>query len=347
MATLSTTTAFTRKLLRWTAIIVGAALGLMLLFRIAVFIKNQIAPPAPPTVSFGKLPKVSFPQTQTVKTLSYSIDTVTGALPVFSDRSTVYKTLSSSPDLLALDKATRKVSAVGFGKPGAPVSEGVYQWLMTDQGLSKKIVLNIFSGDFNLSSAFLTDPQVLSANNLPNQTAALNLAQNFLSNMSSQPDDIDMAKTSTKLLSIKNGTLTQATSLSNTQIVQVSFFQKDLGGLPIVYSDATASIINVFVAGGSSSPQVVRADFFHQNIASESATYPIINASQAFDKLKNGDAYIASYDGVNQKISINKVMLAYYLSDQPQAYVIPVVVFKGNSGFTAYAWAIKEEWIQK
>lgn len=346
MATLSSTTTWTRKIIKWTGITLGLIFAALIIFRIAEFVKNQFTPPPPPTVSFGKLPQIAFPHSQTDKALSYSIDTITGALPVFPDRVNVFKTIDPAPDLLALDKATEKVRAAGFDTMPTQVSEGVYQWSKEDSELPRKMVFNIFSSDFNISSPFLSDPKVLSANNLPNETAAINTAQNFLSNMSSLPEDLDLGKTQATLFSIKNGALAPSTSLSGTHVVLVSFFQKSLNDLPIVYPNPNSSTMNVLVSGGQRAPQIVKVDFFHQNIASESATYPIITSQVAFDKLKNGEVYVASYDGVSDKVSIKDVYLGYYLEDQMQAYVMPVVVFKGNNGFTAYTSAIKDDWIQ-
>ncbi len=348
MLTLSKATAATKSFFRWAAIGIGSILLLLILFRVFTAVKDKITPPAPPTVSFGKLPAITFPASQTNKNLSYSIDTVTGALPVFPDRESVFKTSKPLPDLLALDKTSSKISAAGFNGQPIQISDGLYQWTGADQnsGLSKKIIFDIFLGNFNLTSAYLSDSAVLSSSNLPNQTEAINKAQALLSSMRVLPNDVNLEKSQTSLFSIKNGTLIPATSLSNTQVVQVSFFQNDLNGIPVVYPNPNSSTINVFVGGGPSDPQVVKIDFFHQNIASESATYPILSSSQAYERLKNGDAYIASFDG-KDSVSINKVSLGYYLSDQNQDYVLPVVVFQGNNGFTAYVSAVSDSWIQK
>lgn len=348
MATLSSVTTLTKTLLKLLGIGIVAILTLLIIYRLFVFVKDKITPPPPPTVSFGKLEKINFPKSKTNETLSYSIDTLTGALPVFPDRANVYETVKPSPDLLALDKATKEMNSIGFNGANTQISETLYQWTEnnSNSSLERKIVYDIFSRDFNLSSTFLFDSKVLAGNNLPNETAAINTAQNFLSNLSSFPEDIDTGKTITTLLSIKNGILIPEISLSNTQIVRVSFFQKNLGELPVVYKEPNFSNINIFVGGGDSSPQIVKADFFHHTIASKSATYPLITSTSAFDKLKKGDAYIASFNGEDKKISINEIFLAYYLSDQAQNHVMPVVVFKGNNDFTAYVSAIKDEWIQ-
>lgn len=347
MASLSSTTQLTRLALKWLGIGIVATLGILILFRIGIFIKSQITPPPPPNTSFGKLPQIKFPPTSSKNNSSYTINTLTGSLPVFSDRAYVYEILDDEPQLLALSNTSSRLSNIGFEEDPTPISDTTYEWIQNDESskLPKKIIFDIFSGDYNLSSPFLSDSSVLSANNLPNQTAAIEIAKSFMSSISPIPDDIDFEKTKTNILAIKNGRLEQATSLSNTQVVKVSFLQRDLNGIPVIYSDPNSSTANVFVSGGPTSPQVVKADFFHQSIASSSATYPIISANQAFDKLKKGEAFITNALS-DDKISINKVFLAYYISDQKQKYAMPVVVFMGE-GFSAYVSAIVDSWIQK
>jgi len=349
MLTLSNATSWTKTLAKWGGISFVAILILLALFRVGGYVKKMFVPPPAPTVSFGKLPQISFPESVFTKSLSYSIDTITGALPSLPDRESVYKTESQEPNLLALDAASKKVQSVNFDGQGRKLSEELYQWSSSDKApdISKKIVFNIFSSNFNLSSTFLTNPQVAQGNNLPNETAAKNAADNFLSNLSSMPADLDSGKTSTTLLSIKDSTLVSATSLSSTQIIRVDFFQKDLNGIPIVYPRAKSSTMNVYVGGGNNNPQVVQADFFHQNISSSSATYSILTAQEAFSKLKKGEAYIASYDGFSQEIVIKKVYIAYFLGEEKQDFVTPVVVFEADKGFTAYISAIRDEWVKK
>lgn len=347
MATLSSTTQMTRTILKWLGILISTTLVLMIIFRIASFIKSQITPPPPPNAAFGKLPPITFPANSSKESLSFSINTLTGSLPVLPDRAFAYKTIENKPQLLALSNASDKLSAIGFRDNPISISPNVYQWSATDQdsNLPKKISLDIFSGNFNLSSPFLSDSNVLSSNNLPNQTAAINAASSFLSSLESFPSDIDTNKNSAFLMAIKNGRLEATSSLSSTQVIRVSFFQKDLNGIPIVYPNPDSSTMNIYVSGGPSTPQIVRADYFHQEIASSSATYPIISANDAFTKLKNGNAYIINDSG-KDNISISKVFLAYYVSDQNQAYVMPIVVFLGE-GFTGYVSAVKDAWIQK
>lgn len=347
MMTLSRATFLTKTIVKWSTIVVVSIVLIMALFRIGTAIKQRLAPtpPPPPTVAFGKLPTIEFPQNAGGEQSSFSLDTLTGTLPSFPDRAKVYKMAPSKPDLLALQKAKQKISRVGFISSPARLSENIYQW--TDSTpITRKISLNIFSSDFNLSSSFLSNQTIISGINLPDQNSAKGIAQSFLSDMSSFPNDIDSNKTTASLFSIKNYTLVSATSLSSAQIIKVDFFQKDIDKMPIYYPHANTSSMNIFVGGGENQAQVVKMDFSHQSISNDFATYPIKTSSEAFSELKNGKAYIASYpnDG-SSNISIKDAFIGYYIGEKKQDYLMPVIIFTGDHDFFAYVSAIKGEWI--
>lgn len=345
MLTLNQATSKTRSALKWGGVIFLVFFLIFLIFKIGIALKQTFfpTPPAPPTVSFGKLPSIVFPNNVSDKNFNYSLNTVTGILPTFQDRINVYKMVPISPDLLALKKAISKVSSVGFTNPELPVSAKVYQW--NDNGpLNRSLTMDIFSTDFALSSTFISDPIVQSAINLPDETTAINTAESFLSTMSSFSDDIDNTKTKTLLFSIKNNTLTTATSVSNSQVIEVDFFQKDINKLPIYYPKAVGSTMNVLVVGGKDQPQVAQINFSHQTVSDQSATYPIKTAQDAYSLLKQGQGYIASYFGSSTDISIKNVFLAYYIGDRKQDYLFPIAVFEGDNGFFAYVPIITDVW---
>ncbi len=346
MPTLSQAAAESRVILKWGGIILAVLIIILLVFRGGAALRKALfpTPPAPPTVSFGKLPLVIFPSNVSDKDFNYSLDTVTGALPTFPDRIKVYKMSPIPPDLLALKKAKSKVSSVGFTNPELPVSAKVYQW-NSDDPLNRSITMDIFSTDFALSSTFISDPVVTSAINLPDPQTAIATGQEFLSSMSSFPDDIDTTKTKTLLFSINNNTLTPATSVSNSRVIEVDFFQKDINGLPIYYPKAVNSTMNVLVVGGRDHPQVAQVNFSHQSVSDESGTYPIKTAKEVYDLLKQGRGYIASYFGVATDISIKNVFLAYYIGDKKQQFLFPIAVFQGDNGFFAYVPVVTDEWI--
>ena len=348
MLTLSQATSETRSILKWGGVIILLLFFAFLVFRLGSYFKDKFfpTPPPAPTVTFGKLPVIVFPNNSSDKNFSYSLDTVSGTVPVFPDTLKVYKMVSNPPDLLALQKAKSKVGSVGFNSSEIPVSNRVYQW--NDNGpLNKTITMDIFSSNFSLSSDFISDPIVQAAGNLPDPNGSITVAQTFLSTMDSLPNDIDPSKTQTFLFSINNSTLTTATSISNAQVIEVDLFQKDIDELPIYYPRAVNSTMTLLVVAGQDQPQVAQVNYYHQSISGTNSTYPIKTAQQAYDELKQGKGYIASYFGKSDYISIKNVSLGYYIGDKKQDYLIPIAVFEGNDGFFAYVPLVSDEWINK
>lgn len=343
MVTLHKATEETRLLIKWAAILLGIIFLLIFVIRIAGVIKEYFfpTPPQPPTLLFDKLPKVVFKEVPYLKKLTYSLDTLSGELPKFPSQLPVYKIVQPEPSLLAKDKAQEKVSQLGFTQPEIPLSETLYQWNEQNYPF-RRLTLNILSYNFDLTSSFLYDPQVLSPKVSPNETNALEKAQSFLSTVSNYSEGLNLQKTKTTLLSIKNAQLKEATSLSDAKLVRVDFYQKDVDKYPVYYPHPPFSAINFLVSNGN----IVEAHGWYHKIDPNFATYPIKSAEQAFDLLKKGEASIVSYFGYATNVSITNVFLGYYLEDNDQDYAMPSIVFEGDNGFFAYVSAVSDEWIQ-
>lgn len=346
MPTLNEVAFETKSIFKWGAIGLACIFLLYLLVRGGFAIKDALYPtkPAPPTVAYGKLPPIQFPTSKNDGNYSYSIDTLTGILPNFSDRVKIFKMIPPEADLLALKNTQETVGKIGFISQPVKISKDIYQW--GDNGkIARTLTYNLLTDDFSLTTSYLTDPNVLKANNLPNTDDAKDLSKSFLDNLGSFPNDIDTTKTKTSLLSISNGTLFQTTSLSSAQVIQVYFFQADIDKTPIYYPDPNTSTMTVAVAGGETLPQIVNANFFHQTVSDSSETYPLKTAQEAFDELKSGGGYIGAYDGNKKDISITNVFLAYYIGETEQNYLMPIIVFEGQDNFIAYVSAVKDEWL--
>lgn len=349
MITLHNATEGTKSLLKWAAITGVSLFFIVFLYRIAVNIKEYFypTPPPPPTVSFGKLPAINFPIQLNTKAFNYSIDTLSGNLPNLGDRAKVYKILSIEPNLLALKKTQERVTQIGFPEKSRRISDTLYEWKESSTPF-KRIVFDIQSSNFTLSSEFINDSTVLSSKNLPTEEEAKTFSKAFLTKLSLFPNDIDESKTKTSLLSISNSSVTPATSLSKTNIIRVDFFQKDIEKTPILYPKSPYSTISIFVASAAFQNQVVEGHFFHQEVDTKnSATYPIKTAKEALEELKKGKAYIASLPSSNtDQVSIKNVFIGLYMEDKEQEYLMPIIVFEGNDGFYAYTSAVKDNWIK-
>lgn len=347
MLTLHKITQLSQTFVKWTSIILGGFLLIYLLIRIGTAVKEYFYPTPlpPPTVSFGKLPSLQFPPDATDKKLTYGINTLTGTLPTFLDRASVYKTFSPSPNLLALQRARERVASAGFSYNETPLSSTLYQW--NDLSFTKKLTFDILTYNFDLTSNFLLDPETSQNKNVPTEKKAIEIAQTLFSTLSFIPPDIDSTKTKTTLLSVENGIIVKASSFSKANLIRVDFFQKDINELLVFYPHPPTSNINALVTSEKRDREIAEAHFFYQSIIQEnSATYPIKTAAEALEELKQGEGFIASYFGTESNININNVSLGYYAPDKLSVYILPVIVFEGNNGFFAYVSAIKNEWVE-
>lgn len=344
MATLNKTKKETQTVLKWG----GISLAIIFLFfmgiRFLTLVKDFLTPPPPPQASFGKLPSIPFPK-QVKENISYSLDTLTGFLPNFSDRAKIYKITAGPPTLLGLDKTREKVTQIGFTSPGTQISEDTYQWIDQTSSLQRRITMNIFSSDFVLSSSYLITQSLETFSGPDEKNRTIETAKSFLSNMALSPQDIDENKTKTTLYAIRESALIPTSKITNAKIVKVDFFQKDLNGLPIYYDKGISSIIDFLIGKENNEMKVVGARFSHKNISKTSSTYAIKTASQAFSELKKGKAYIAYKPANTVEFIIKKISLGYYIGEDKQEFLMPVVVFEGNDDFIAYVSAVRDEWI--
>ena len=346
MLTLSDASYDTKEILKWGGLFIAGLVVFIVLIRIVLIVKEAIfpTPPPKPTISFGKLTPQVFPSNITDQKLTYSINTLSGSFPNFSNQAKVFRITAYTPDLLGLSKAGNMAAQAGFTQGPNKISDTLFQWTDPNTAdITRNIRINIVNYNFNISSNYLSNRSNIQGG-IPNQNKAINDAQGVLTSLNSLPSDIDQTKTQTTLLSIKNGSLVAATSFSDADAIQVVFHQQDVDNLPIFYEKPDSSNINALVGIND---KIVEANYIHQAVSDEFSTYPLKTAQQAFADLQQGKGYIASYWGSSQNVAINNVLLAYYIGSEPQAYLMPIVVFEGDNGFVAYVPAVTDGWINK
>lgn len=344
MPTLSQTTALTKKILIFGG---GGLLAIILLFflsRGGITLYNTLFPKPgpPPEAAFNTLPAVIFPESTVQGKFSYSLDTVTGSLGNFPDRAKVFKTVPKEPNLLSLQDTQSLLRRSRFTFNQTRLNDTTYSWNETLR-IDKRLTINIVSKDFEIVSNFLTYPD-LAAIGAVDQENATGAVTSFLSTLNLFPLDIDLLKTKIDLLKVVDGELVAATSPSDAQVARVDLYQADIEKMPIMYPNPPHSTMH-FLVGGKNTNEIMEAIFNHQTIGQESSTYPIISVNDAYTILKKGNAYIGSYFGSEKDITIKEVFLGYYLGEQKQQYLMPIYVFEGKDGFSAYVSAIKNDWI--
>ncbi|MBI2028342.1 MAG: hypothetical protein HYT07_01910 [Candidatus Levybacteria bacterium] len=341
MPSLNSTKARVLEIIRKGAIVLLVLLLLFILIKALTPLKNIIFPDSSsiPKIAFGKLPAISFPEGSENRNFTYTLDTITGLLPKLPSTIKVYKIVPTVPNLLALQRTQDKIRGIGFAKEGTQISKDSYQWV--EESPPKTITIDIFSSDFTFSTPFMNSQFLETFENSNELNEATEEARSFLAAMSLFPKDIGDEKTKTAQFSIINNSLTPATSISSTNIVRVDFFQKNIDNLPIYYKGGLTSSINLLVGKEQNMLKVVEAHYSYKEISSDSSTYGIKTASEAFIQLKQGKAYIASYPQENE-ISIKNVSLGYYADESE--YLMPVIIFQGVN-FIAYVSGVRDEWI--
>jgi len=196
-----------------------------------------------------------------------------------------------------------------------------------------------------LTSNYIAESSLQFFGGSDEQQNVIGSAKLFLSDISLFPQDIDEKKITTALYSIEKGTLVPITNLTQAKIIRVDFFQKNLDSFPIYYETGIGSTLRLLIGKEDKNLKVVEARNFHKNISETSSTYAIKSASQAFLELKQGKTFIASNPENNVEVTITKVMLGYYIGEDDQKFLMPVVVFEGDNNFVAYVSAVKDEWI--
>lgn len=347
MLTLSNASNDTKEILKWGGLIIAGLVILVVLIRMILIVKEAVfpTPPPKPTVLFGKLEAQVFPKNATDQVLTYSINTLSGDLPRLLDQAKVFTIQTFTPDLLGLSRAKKMAGQAGYTKEPNKLSETLFEW--TDPNnpeISRKLTMDTINYNFNITSNYTSNNSFTSGQGLPNQDSAISDAQDLLTSLNSLPEDIDQTKTQANLLSLKNGLLTAATSVSNAQLIKVVFYQKGLDNIPVYYENPNSSNINVLVG---SNDKILEANYIHQAVTNNFSTYPLKTTQQAFANLKQGKGYIAFYNGTSANIAINNVFLAYYIGSQTQKYLMPIIVFTGDNNFYAYVPAVTDGWINK
>src|SRR5436190_22209061 len=116
MASLTQIAVSSRRIIRYgTYFIIFLIVGRIILgLTISIVKKIFPAPPPPPSVAFGKLPKLPFPVKTDLPQFEYKLETTTGDFPKLPTQTNVFVSPPASANLLSLDAAKQKALSLGF-----------------------------------------------------------------------------------------------------------------------------------------------------------------------------------------------------------------------------------------
>ncbi len=353
MASLTKVAIFTKRFMVLAAVLGVALLGAAIGYQsVASFLKKVNPPkPPPPTVAFGKLPPLDFGSVKTITKstgLNFKVDTIEGGIPTLPDRVTVFPVKKETVSLLSLDKASNKVKKIGLQSQPEALTETLYKW--RDLNLpSRQIVLDIVSQNFEFSYDYTFDAEILQKKGIVDLREAKKIATKFLNTLEINLGNFDNEKTSTIILELTGGKLTEVQSLAEAEMVRVNFHRPDLEGLPFVspYPDkATVSVLVAPFSLSDNKKQIAEANYtYWQPDTTKSATYPTKTAVEAFNELKSGEGYVLAKFNPDSNVTLRRIYLAYIeLPVTFQPYLQPVVVFEGDHGFRAVVPAVRADY---
>ena len=349
MPSLTEVTYYTRKALLYTVYFLVGYIGLRFVLLTSISIYKRLNPPPPPapTVGFGALPKLKFPENPGYS-YDFELQTPTGKFDVFTDRTSVYYMPSQRASLLALDQATQLATKLQFISQPKDLSSGIYEWTRNiPSPLTLKI--NSISGAFTMTYQWQTDPTILTEKRLQGKEGTISLAHQFISNVNPSLTDIDFTNGTITYLKASGTKTVPAMSLSEADFAKVDFFRKDIDDFKVLTPNPEEGIISLIFSGsGSASKQIVSAiyNYFPINYLAPE-TYPLKSVTTAWEELISGGGYVANISNNPQKVVIRRVSLAYYDSPQAQQFLQPIFVFSGDDDFVGYVPAISSAFIEQ
>lgn len=349
MTNLTTTAYWTRKGIRYGIFALIAFLILRVVWGITTSYLRKVRPPAPPppTISFGRIPALKFPQKENLPQIAYQLETIEGTIPKLPTVGKVYFMPRPVANLLALQRAKELARKMGFLNEPAKISDRIYRF--EGQNPLSALEMDIISQKFKLTYDFANDQQILIEKKLPGDEQAVAEAKSFLRQAGLLSLDLENGGEKVSYLRYNAPELAPAISLSEADFVRVDLFRKNLDDLKVLPPNPNqSSVSSIFSGARETGKRIIKVDYAHQPVSEENyATYPFKSSATAWQELANGQGFVASLGENSQdKVTIRKVYLAYFDSDEIQDFLQPIFVFEGDKGFVGYIQAVDPKWIE-
>lgn len=360
MATLTEASVTARKVIKWGAVgFVGITIVWYLGGALIKYYQAINPPPLPnPTTDFGTLPKIIFKESTSRPKLVLELPS--GSIPNFVDRMRVYSQPIKRSTFTDAEKGIETAAALGFLFKPDQKTESNYVWTNQDQ-LNSKLDMNIINGHFTLSRQWQNNPALASMASFSSDKSVIMDTENYLSRVGLLNSDIVGVEKVTYLKD-SGGVLARALSLSDADFVQLDLFRKNmeevdpdsktkevLASYPFYRSDPNRGLVRIVVSGSRNlSDKIIGMDYnFNKIVYTENGTYPTKTSEEAWTELVNGGGYIFAGESKTAEVKIRRVFLGYYDADVSFGYAMPIYIFLGDQGFTAYVSAVNESWIKK
>lgn len=309
-------------------------------------------PPPPPTAGFGKLPALRFPELpEENKPTSYSLELADGTFADLGDRAKVFLMPKAVPNLLADQKVKDLAMRYDFTNEPQVINTRTYRWTKS-QPLEMSLQMDLQNNTFSMKSNYLSRPDLLLNNQLPEDFEAVNTVKTVLSGAEMLPVDVATASGKVSFWKALGGELREAVSLSDADFLRVDLDRNPIdqtpnaGSIPMYSPDGSRGAISALLSGATSANSGIvelEYNYFPVDYA-QMETYPIRTPDQAWSILQAGEGAVIN-PGTQTDAVIRDVSLGYYDDWEEQEYLQPIYVFVGDSGFVGYVSAVDPRYI--
>ena len=346
MTSLTQVSITTRKIIRYGifSVIAIIILRMLLLTSIKIYRKFFPSPPPPATVTYGKLPKLPFPDKPLPANMTFTLETAQGGFPKLALQAKVFFMPKLSANLLSLSTAKDKAGGLGFRQDAEEVSSAVYRF--PHKTAPAVLEMNIVSGIFSISYDLKSDSSPLDKRP-PAPEIAASLVRSFLSSASLLPADLT-GPTTHEFEKLQEGKFAPALALSDANLIKINLFRKSYDDLPVLTPDPNKANVWFLVSGAQEKEKQIVGSEYHYFPVDETqfSTYPLITAETAWNDFTAGKAYYANVGATKEgeSVKIRKIYLAYYDAGIPTDFLQPVIVLEGDKGFMAYLPAVTSDY---
>lgn len=344
MATLTDTAYVARQFIKYGGIVlVVLMVGRFALNVFADFWQRlHPTPPPPPTMAFGPLPQIKFPQKEQAA-LTYTLELPNGVFNDYGDRATVYLMPEKRARFLALDETITEAAQLGFKDKPQARTDTVYRFNKEDP-LPTTLDVNISTGRMILSVNWSIDSNFVLIKQLPTEDKAQSEFMNYLKKADLVPEDLANGETHITYLKVTGNSYVPTVSLSEADFLRLDVFRAKIDDLyETVTPDPQQGVVRAIVSGNPDKARYVGIEYNYYPVDYETnATYYLKQPSQAWMELQQGGGYIAQVDPGVSEVIVRRVDLGYYDAFESQPYFQPVYIFRGDDNLIAYVPALIE-----
>jgi len=351
MASLTQVAIISRRSIRFGFYILIFLIIARFLFRTSVSFYDMLfpRPPSPPTVSFGDLPKLPFPEQTIPEDISYKLETPEGEFPTLIEQFPVYFMPPVSSNIKGLDFAKENAESLGFDPDGRVIAENIPNvYYFRSRNAPSNLTINIVTGVFSISYDLNADPTVIGTIPPAPEEARIQV-EDYLDSAKLLEEDLTGASTA-QFLKVEVGKFVSVQSLSESDFIKISLFRKNITFRDSEFPSLTPNYPkgNIwFMLSGSRvrNKSIIAAEYHYFPLDEEKfSTYPIKSSESAWEDLKEGGAYIVSPKEINGEITVRRIYAAYYDAGQYTQFYQPVIVFEGDDDFMAFVPAVTDEY---